>query len=268
MKFDTLEDRMNYYRSMTDYKLIPGSYVLVMLDGRGFSKKIKKQFNKPFDEDFIEIMNQTAQYLCKNIEGCKFAYVQSDEISLIITDFDTPTTDAWFGYRLSKILSIAASIATSKFNQLMISRELRLGDYIADSPEDAVINMKLYEFDCKAWNVPTENDVFAWFLHRQLDCIRNSKQQAAQTYLPKKSLLNLTTDQQCDLLKETCGISWSEYKEGEKYGRFIWKTQEKRIHPDTGEEYYRSTWQVNNAWPLYEESGQAKWRNLNLLPKL
>lgn len=265
MKFETLEDRMNYYRGMTDYKLMPGSYVLIMLDGRSFSKKIKKTFNLPFDEEFIDIMNQTAQYLCKNIEGCKFAYVQSDEISLIVTDFDTPTTDSWFGYRLSKILSITASIATSKFNQLMISRELRLGDYIADGPDDAVIKMPLYEFDCKAWNVPSENDVFAWFLHRQLDCIRNSKQQASQTYLPKKSLLNLTTDQQCDLLKNTHGISWSDYKEGEKYGRFIWKVQEKRVHPDTGEEYYRSVWQVNDAWPLHEESGKVKWMDLGIL---
>lgn len=100
MKFETLEDRMNYYRGMTDYKLMPGSYVLIMLDGRSFSKKIKKTFNLPFDEEFIDIMNQTAQYLCKNIEGCKFAYVQSDEISLIVTDFDTPTTDSWFGYSI------------------------------------------------------------------------------------------------------------------------------------------------------------------------
>lgn len=263
MKFETLEDRMNYYRGMTDYKLMPGSYVLIMLDGRSFSKKIKKAFSLPFDDDFIDIMNQTAQHLCKNIEGCKFAYVQSDEISLIVTDFDTPTTDSWFGYRLSKILSISASLATSKFNQLMSIRKLKSHVYI--NPDEAISEMPLYEFDCKAWNVPSENDVFAWFLHRQLDCIRNSKQQASQTYLPKKSLLNLTTDQQCDLLKDTHGISWSEYKEGEKYGRFIWKVQEQRVHPDTGEEYFRSVWQVNDAWPLYEESGKVKWMDLGIL---
>ena len=63
MKFETLEDRMNYYRGMTDYKLMPGSYVLIMLDGRSFSKKIKKAFSLPFDDDFIDIMNQTAQHL-------------------------------------------------------------------------------------------------------------------------------------------------------------------------------------------------------------
>lgn len=42
MKFETLEDRMNYYRGMTDYKLMPGSYVLIMLDGRSFQRRLRK----------------------------------------------------------------------------------------------------------------------------------------------------------------------------------------------------------------------------------
>ena len=119
MKFENIEDRMLYLRSLTDYKLMPNSYVMVMLDGRSFSSTIKKYFKKPFDDTFISIMNETARYLCERIQGCKFAYVQSDEISLVITDFDTPETDAFFSYRIEKILSLCASMATSKFNQLM-----------------------------------------------------------------------------------------------------------------------------------------------------
>ena len=100
MKFKNLEDRMLYLRSLTDYKLIPNDYVLIMLDGRSFSSTIKRYFKKPFDDTFINIMNETALYLCNNVQGCKFAYVQSDEISLILTDFETPETDSFFGYRL------------------------------------------------------------------------------------------------------------------------------------------------------------------------
>ena len=37
MKFDTLKDRMEYFRSLTDYRLMPNSHVVVMIDGRGFS---------------------------------------------------------------------------------------------------------------------------------------------------------------------------------------------------------------------------------------
>ena len=104
MKFKNLEDRMLYLRSLTDYKLIPNDYVLIMLDGRSFSSTIKRYFKKPFDDTFINIMNETALYLCNNVQGCKFAYVQSDEISLILTDFEIPETDSFFGYRLEKIL--------------------------------------------------------------------------------------------------------------------------------------------------------------------
>ena len=46
MKFKNLEDRMLYRRSLTDYKLIPNDYVLIMLDGRSFSSTIKRYFKK------------------------------------------------------------------------------------------------------------------------------------------------------------------------------------------------------------------------------
>lgn len=118
MKFNNLEDRMLYFRSMTDYKLYPNSYVLVMLDGRSFSKLIKNNYEKPFDKTFVSMMNEVSAYLLKNVGNCKFAYTQSDEITLVLTDFDTETTDSFFGYRLCKLLSIIPSLATAKFNQL------------------------------------------------------------------------------------------------------------------------------------------------------
>ena len=61
-----------------------------------FQKLSKTILKKPFDDDFIDIMNKTAKYLCENIQGCKLAYVQSDEISLILTDLETPLTDRFF----------------------------------------------------------------------------------------------------------------------------------------------------------------------------
>ena len=49
MRLDTLEKRMLYYRSLTDYKLLPNAPVVLMLDGRAFSKFCKR-FEKPYDE--------------------------------------------------------------------------------------------------------------------------------------------------------------------------------------------------------------------------
>lgn len=86
MIFNNLKDKCNYYRDLTDYKLIPNCYILVMIDGKNFSKLIKNKFEKPFDDWFISTMDKTAVHLCKDVQNCVGAFVQSDEISLIIKD--------------------------------------------------------------------------------------------------------------------------------------------------------------------------------------
>lgn len=280
MYFKTLEKKCLYYRGLTDYKLLPGSYVIVMLDGKNFSRLVKNKFKKPFDDDFISMMNETAKYVCENVQGCKFAYVQSDEISLVLTDFDTPTTDTFFGYRLCKMQSIIASLATAKFNQLMLSYNLKKHSYdtlledCADtlySVKDAikvVDNAPLAQFDCKCWNVPNINDVFAWFLYRQIDCVRNSKQQAAQTYLPHKKLEKLNTDAQINLLIKEKDIDWNCYPMGQKYGRFIWKRKVIMNNIDTGEIYHRHKWIEEPAFPLMDEDGKEKFFDIEAIPKM
>ena len=42
MKFNSLKDKCEYYRSMTDYKVMPNCSIIIMLDGHCFSKKVKK----------------------------------------------------------------------------------------------------------------------------------------------------------------------------------------------------------------------------------
>jgi tRNA(His) 5'-end guanylyltransferase len=245
---------------------MPNSYVLVMLDGRSFSHLVKNKFQKPFDDDFIQMMNETATYVCKNVQGCKFAYVQSDEISLVLTDFDTPTTDAFFGNRLCKMQSIIASLATAKFNQLMIKHRMENGMGI--NPGDVIDNTPLCQFDCKCWNVPSFNDVFAWFLYRQIDCVKNSKQQTAQTYLPHNTLVGKNTDQQIELLKNEKGIDWNSFTDNKKYGRFIWKEKTLMSNIDTNEIYYRYKWNIHSAWLLTTEEGKQKFSDLEVIPQI
>lgn len=215
----SLGDRMKALQSLRDYKLDKKEYVLCHIDGRAFSKLIKHNFELPFDDKFIDFMNQTAIYLCESIQGCKLAYVQSDEISLLLTDFSKEETGNFFQYRLCKLQSVIASLATGEFNRLWYC------DQIINNPSNAVdiiSSRKPVQFDCKAWNVYEYNDAFAWFKFRQNDCIRNSKQQAAQTYVkPRKKLVGLNTDQQIELLKNEYGIDWNEYSNGKKYGRLI-----------------------------------------------
>ena len=77
---DNYEDR---YR----IKLTRRTPVIVRLDGKAFHT-LTRGCEKPFDAALQETMEGTAIELCKQMQGAKCAYVQSDEISILMTDFD------------------------------------------------------------------------------------------------------------------------------------------------------------------------------------
>ena len=252
MIFKTLKDKCNYYRDLTDYRLLPNGYVLVMIDGKNFSSLIKNKFEKPFSDFFINTMNNTCEHLLKNIQGCVGGFVQSDEISLLIKD--TPETCLPFDGRMCKLLSIIPSLATSYFTKEIIKHfiftshgdslsHLNTIDFSANFIENIINEMKDYVFDCKCWNSPNENESFSWFLYRQIDCIRNSKQQFCQTYLPHKKLMKKNTDEQVQLCIDETGHDWNEISDDKKYGRFFFKDSITKVN-DNGEEYKRRIWNM------------------------
>lgn len=241
---ETLQDKGKRLQKQRDYKIDVDKYVLVHVDGRSFSKLIKNKFNRPFDEDFIDMMNKTAIFLCENVQGAKIAYVQSDEISLLLKK-DTPEGDIFFGGRLCKMQSIIASLATSEFNKQFIIKALAN----SDSPVTDIANMKMAQFDCKVWDVDTANDAFAWFLFRNIDCVRNSKQQFVQTYLPHKILLRHNTDEQVMMAIDEKGKDWNSCTDYQKYGRIISK-EDYEFANDDGTSYVRTKWAAHDGVDL------------------
>lgn len=258
MIFKSLKEKYNYYRNLTDYRLLPNGYIMVMLDGRSFSKKIKNNFKRPFDETFINLMNETAKYVCEKVSGCKLAYVQSDEINLVL--YDDFEKDPFFGNRLCKLQSIIASIATSKFNQLAIIEALKDNNCSKDGVINMIANSSLYEFDCKVWNVPNVNYAFAGILYRQNDCVRNSKEAVAQNYFSHKTLHGKKTEEQIELVKEFFGVNWYNYfTRGEQYGRLIIRRKIKYL--PLGENlstYERDEWNILEALPFNVEKNRTE----------
>ena len=261
---ETLKEKCEAMRASTDYRLPKKTYAMVMVDGKNFSRLVKNRYEKPFDDKFINIMNEVAIYVCKNVQGCKFAYTQSDEITFVVTDFETDETSAFFDYRLCKMLSIIPSLATAKFNQLVALNLLEAKDASTDARE-IIEGMQLAQFDCKVWDAENFNNVFAYLLWRQIDCVRNSKQQAAQTYLSHRQLLGKDTDEQVAMLLEETGIDWNGYSDGKKYGRFIYKEQVEKQIPD-GETCIRNVWCAHDAFQLYENGGRLRLKELNVIP--
>lgn len=117
----TIGDRMkNNYENITRYYLTRRMPVIIRIDGKAFHT-FTKGFKKPFDDILVKTMQDTMKYLCENIQGCVLGYTQSDEISLVLTDYAELTTDAWFGNNLQKMCSVSASMATMAFNKFFFS---------------------------------------------------------------------------------------------------------------------------------------------------
>jgi len=261
---ETLKEKCYAYQKAANHFLDPDKYIIAHIDGRSFSKKIKNKFEKPFSEIFINAMNETAKYLCKEVQGCIFGYTQSDEISLIIKK-NNPEGDVFFGGRMCKMQSIIASLATSKFSQIINIERLKSitpyytsAENVLDMCIDSIKNGPLYEFDCKVWNVDSANDAMAWILFRNIDCVRNSKQQTAQTYLPHGKLMSLNTDEQIKLLKQEKNIDWHDFDEGKKYGRFIKKTNKTFILEYNNESYTRHFYEAFDGCDLTNEENRKK----------
>lgn len=208
---DELGNRMkDYYENRYRFSLPRRGYAIIRIDGKAFHS-YTKGLKRPFDEQFIDDMDITACYLCKNIMGAKFGFVQSDEISIILTDFDQITTEAWFGNNLQKMCSVSASLATVAFNRARLDRY-----------KD--IDMKWAEFDSRVFQIPQHTEVCNYFIWRQQDATRNSIQSVAQSLYSQKELHGKNINEQQEMIFAR-GINWNDYVPKFKRGRGIIKIE-------------------------------------------
>ena len=198
----SLGDRMKTYEAVTRAVLPRRTYTVVRVDGRAFHSVLRLS-EKPFDVSVMAAMNAVAQALCGEMSGAVFAYTQSDEASVLLTDFGAPGTQPWFGGVTQKVASIAASVATVAFNQ-----------HYGVECNDAAAT-----FDARVFTIPDPVEVANYFLWRQRDCVRNSISMAAQAHFSHNRLHRVNTDQMQELLWQEKGVNWSDYPDGCKRGR-------------------------------------------------
>ena len=205
---DELGKRMKeHYENRTRIFLPRRTYTIIRLDGKAFHT-FTKGFKKPYDEGFMRVMNETAKFLCEEIQGAKLAYVQSDEISILLTDFEKDTTDAWFDGNIQKIVSVAASMATAKFNQYMTVNMSR--------PE--ISNLAF--FDARTFTIPDPIEVENYFVWRQKDAVRNSLSMTAQDLYSHKELNGKNQNDMHNMISWK-GKNWNSMPDGFKRGRTI-----------------------------------------------
>ena len=204
---DDLGTRMKtQYEQRTRTWLPRRTYTIIRLDGKAFHT-FTRGMERPYDERFMNAMDHTAMHLCLDIQGAVMAYVQSDEISILLTDFDKITTDAWFDGQVQKMVSVAASIATGYFNQY-INHDVQRMDH------------KMAFFDARIFTIPDPVEVENYFVWRQKDAVRNSLAMHAQSLFSHKALHGKSQADMHEMI-HGAGENWNDLPDGFKRGRTI-----------------------------------------------
>lgn len=218
--------RMKEYESISKTKLIKRCPVICRIDGKAHHN-FTRGFTKPFDEVYIKSMQETAKYLCENIQGVVLSYQQSDEITLVMVDYKELNTSPYFDYEVQKLCSIIASMATMAFNKFFIMNTSYIrasvsrfdnADCLGSVYEKAV--QKGAMFDCRCFNLPKE-EVTNNLYWRQLDCSRNSIQMVGQANFSHKELQNKTCNMIQDMLMTQKGINWNDLPTYQKRGSCV-----------------------------------------------
>lgn len=250
---DNLGDRMKSYEDCYRSFLPIRMPVILRIDGKAFHT-YTKGCKRPVDQGLVDCMNDTAIELCKKVQGCQVAYVQSDEISLLVNNYQEIDTQSWFDNNLQKMVSISASIASVTFT--MNSDKIWGKDCVEGGdgyPVCMPIRKPAY-FDSRAFVMPKE-DVVNYFLWRQQDATRNSVQMLARTLYSHKELENKNNSE----LQEMCfqkGINWNDCPVPQKRGRCIVKKTVIKMSCGSNPkanygETIRHVWQVDNNIPIF-----------------
>lgn len=250
---DSLGDRMKSYEAVPKLFLMRRNPVIIRLDGSHFHT-FTKGFEKPFDDVLIKTMQETMKYLCENVQGCVLGYTQSDEITLVLCDYQTLETQGWFNYNLEKIVSTSAALATLEFNRKFSKNAYgKIDNYFAEELRKKRLVeilpswVKPYErasekgatFDSRAFSVPL-NEVNNCLLWRQQDATRNSIQGLAQSLYSHKEIEGINTKNLQNKMFTEKGVNWSELPTTYKRGSCCVKTE--------------NGWTIDDEIPIFSEN--------------
>ncbi len=266
MKRDDLGNRMKtFYEEIPKTRLMRRTPVVIRIDGKAFHT-FTRGFKRPFDDVLIKTMQETAKYLCENIQGCQLAYTQSDEISLLLIDYQRFETSAWFDYEIQKMCSISASMATMVFNKIFRDMVGKLHIKGSLEEEYSCILYKAAQkgamFDARVFNIPKE-ETCNYFYWRQLDASRNSIQMVGQSNLTHAQLQYKSCNDIQDMLMTQKGINWNDFPTYQKRGSCVVRNKVVLESDDVTEKcMLRDSKQGENNWiidkniPVFKGNGR------------
>lgn len=255
MTKDSLGNRMKAYEAVPKNFLMRKNPVIIRLDGKSFHT-FTRGFEKPFDKVIETAMTETMLYLCQNIQGCVLGYTQSDEITLVLCDYQKVDTAAWFDYNVQKMVSISASMATYAFNMVL---ENIAADAFAEAGNQTtemtdLLMRKIDKgafFDARAFSLP-RNEVINCLIWRQQDATRNSIQGLAQSLYSHKELQGINCNELQDKMFTEKGVNWNDLTTYQKRGTCAIRKMVNKISP-TNAVVPRCEWVIDDDIPIFTQ---------------
>lgn len=243
---DALGDRMKRYEEPTKLVLPRRTYTILRVDGRAFHTWTRG-LAKPYDAEFMSFMDQAALALCEGVSGTQFAYVQSDEVSVLAVDFLDTETQPWFDGNVQKWSSVAAAIATQRFNEYVAALWF---DRLYNKEEGGPISRKppTALFDARVFTIPDLIEVENYFVWRQLDAERNSVMMLARAYASHKQLAGKNRAAQHDVIHKA-GDNWAKHPTDFKHGRMV--VREQTLPPSASRPLPLRNWVVDHDTPVF-----------------
>jgi len=205
------------FQGLYDIRLPKKSYCILQLDGKAFHT-YTKGLELPFDDRFIKAMDDTAKTVLDSLSNAKFAYVQSDEINIFLTDLDGENQEPFYGNRVQKIVSTSAGFASAFMSRQFPEKDIAV-------------------FDGRYFATPTVETTANFFIWRQLDAIKNSIQATGQAHFSSKELDKKHSGLVKEMLLEK-GVVWEDLEQGKKMGRLISREETAKtvtyVHKKTG----------------------------------
>lgn len=240
----SLGDRMKTYERAGQQHLLPRSPVIIRVDGKAFHtfcKRVEKTDDPslktgPFSQKLHDVMMNTAFAMCEQMQNATVAYTQSDEISILLRDWDKFETQQWFGGNLQKIVSVSGAMAAAYFNYFL----QKFFKYDEEGHISYVTPQHVHAvplFDARVFNLPRE-EVTNYFIWRQKDAARNSINMLARFYFSHKELHGKNVSQVQEMLFQEHGVNWNNISTWQKRGACI---------------IYKSSWAKDDEIPVFTQ---------------
>lgn len=255
MTKNSLGNRMKQYEAVPKNFLMRKSPAIIRLDGKAFHT-FTRGFDKPFDKIIETAMKETMLYLCKNIQGCVLGYTQSDEITLVLCDYQKTDTDAWYEYNVQKMVSISAAMATYAFNMTLaniIVKPCVESNHQITKTIDFLMKKKSKGafFDARVFSLPY-NEVANCLIWRQQDATRNSIQALAQSLYSHKELQGINCNKLQDKMFSEKGVNWNDLTTYQKRGACAIQKLVTKESKTKGI-VTRYSWVIDNEIPIFTQ---------------